>query len=59
MNIEDFALVSAADVSTWDESADVLVVGFGAAGSSAAIEARYAGADVLVLERASGGGGHD
>lgn len=57
MNIEDFALVSAADVSTWDESADVLVVGFGAAGSSAAIEARYAGADVLVLERASGGGG--
>ncbi|MGI9283862.1 MAG: FAD-dependent oxidoreductase, partial [Pseudomonadales bacterium] len=57
MNIEDFALVNAADVSTWHESADVLVVGFGAAGSSAAIEARHAGADVLVLERASGGGG--
>jgi succinate dehydrogenase/fumarate reductase flavoprotein subunit len=29
----------------------------GAAGASAAIEARRGGADVLVLERASGGGG--
>ncbi|MSO73482.1 MAG: FAD-dependent oxidoreductase [Rhodospirillaceae bacterium] len=38
-------------------SYDVIVVGLGAAGASAAIEARAAGADVLVLERASAGGG--
>jgi succinate dehydrogenase/fumarate reductase flavoprotein subunit len=36
---------------------DVLVVGFGCAGASAAYEAAVAGADVLVLERASGHGG--
>ncbi len=41
-------------VSHFHDRADVLVVGFGAAGSCAAIEAREAGADVLVLERASG-----
>jgi succinate dehydrogenase/fumarate reductase flavoprotein subunit len=51
------ALRRAADVARWDDEADVLVVGFGAAGACAAIEARAAGADVLVLERASGGGG--
>jgi succinate dehydrogenase/fumarate reductase flavoprotein subunit len=39
------------------ESADVIVVGCGAAGASAAVEARQAGADVLVIERASSGGG--
>lgn len=50
----DFELISSADVSEWHDQADVLVVGFGAAGSCAAIEARQAGADVLVLERASG-----
>jgi 3-oxo-5alpha-steroid 4-dehydrogenase len=36
---------------------DVLVVGFGAAGAAAAYEAATAGADVIVLERASGPGG--
>ncbi|MSO73480.1 MAG: FAD-dependent oxidoreductase [Rhodospirillaceae bacterium] len=36
---------------------DVIIVGLGAAGACAAIEARAAGADVLVLERASAGGG--
>ena len=35
----------------------VAVCGYGGAGASAALEARRAGADVLVLERASGGGG--
>ncbi len=42
---------------SWDFAADVVVVGFGCAGACAAIEAAEAGADVLVLERASGGGG--
>ena len=45
------------DIAAWDDSADVVVVGYGGAGASAAIEARRAGADVLVVERASGGGG--
>jgi 3-oxo-5alpha-steroid 4-dehydrogenase len=37
-------------------SADVIVVGFGAAGACAAIEAATAGASVVVLDRFSGGG---
>lgn len=45
------------DVDRFDEEADVVVVGLGAAGAAAAIEAARAGASVLVLERASGGGG--
>ena len=36
----------------WDQECEVCVVGFGAAGVSAAIAATYAGADVLVLEAA-------
>jgi succinate dehydrogenase/fumarate reductase flavoprotein subunit len=47
----------AGDVANWDMEADVVVVGFGAAGGSAAIEAARAGSDVLVLERATEGGG--
>jgi succinate dehydrogenase/fumarate reductase flavoprotein subunit len=48
---------SADQIDTWHDAADVVVVGFGAAGACAAIGAREAGADVLVLERAGGGGG--
>jgi len=40
----------------WDLAADVVIIGFGAAGSAAAIEAAEAGADVLVLDRFTGGG---
>ena len=40
----------------WDETFDVVVVGFGAAGASAAIEASRAGASVLVVDRFDGGG---
>ena len=35
---------------------DLIVVGFGAAGAAAAIEAADAGARVLILDRAHGGG---
>jgi succinate dehydrogenase/fumarate reductase flavoprotein subunit len=49
--------VAARDVDHWDITADVIVAGLGVAGVSAALEAFRAGADVLVLERASGGGG--
>ncbi|MEE3327123.1 MAG: FAD-dependent oxidoreductase [Myxococcota bacterium] len=41
----------------WDGVTDVLVVGCGAAGASAAIAARKAGASVTVLEAALSGGG--
>ena len=41
---------------TWDVQADVVVVGFGAAGACAALEAARAGADVVVLDRFCGGG---
>lgn len=49
--------IAEADVGSWDLETDVAVVGLGCAGACAAIEAREAGADVVVLERASGGGG--
>jgi len=45
-----------ATTAPWDETADVVVVGFGAAGACAAIEAADAGATVLVLDRFGGGG---
>ena len=44
------------DKNKWNAQADVIVVGFGGAGVSAAIEAADNGADVLVIERFSGGG---
>ena len=56
-DLETPALLRAADVTGWSDEAEVVIVGLGAAGASAAIEARRGGADVLVLERASGGGG--
>jgi hypothetical protein len=40
----------------WDERCDVLVVGWGAAGACAALEARAQGADVLIADRFTGGG---
>jgi len=40
----------------WDVEADVVVVGFGAAGACAALEAAAAGGTVLVLDRFGGGG---
>lgn len=40
-----------------NQEADVVVVGFGIAGACAALAARSEGADVLLLERSSDGGG--
>jgi succinate dehydrogenase/fumarate reductase flavoprotein subunit len=53
-HIETPALARLADAPGWDDSADIVIVGFGIAGACAAIEARSAGAGVLVLERGSG-----
>ncbi|MQA63098.1 MAG: FAD-dependent oxidoreductase [Actinophytocola sp.] len=47
----------AAAIETWHDEADVIVVGFGVAGASAAYEAAAAGSSVLVIERASAAGG--
>jgi len=54
MSLDDFSVVALNTVNEWQDEADVVVVGFGAAGSCAAIGARSSGVDVLVLERASG-----
>ncbi|SEJ51693.1 3-oxo-5alpha-steroid 4-dehydrogenase [Pseudomonas linyingensis] len=40
----------------WADGCDVLVIGWGAAGACAALEARAQGADVLVADRFTGGG---
>ena len=57
MSADGYEIASADGRADWDAEADVVIVGCGVAGLCAAIEARSAGADVLVLERASGGGG--
>ena len=44
-------------VPAWDHSATLVVIGLGVAGACAGLEAHRGGTDVLVLERASGGGG--
>lgn len=44
-------------VPQWDFETDVAIVGFGATGACAAIEARTAGARVMLFERSSGSGG--
>ncbi|MEU4316555.1 FAD-dependent oxidoreductase [Nocardia sp. NPDC024068] len=49
--------LSAAEVSGWDRTTDVVVAGYGIAGVCASIEAARAGARVLILERTSGWGG--
>ncbi|MFP8873373.1 MAG: FAD-dependent oxidoreductase [Myxococcota bacterium] len=45
------------DVARWDQRTGVLVIGLGCAGACAALEALRTDAEVLILERASGGGG--
>jgi len=49
--------VDAAEVTSWSDEVDVVVIGFGIAGGCAAISAAAAGARVLVLERAAAAGG--
>ncbi len=52
-------LISAQEVGEvrFDETVDVVVVGLGAAGSSAVVGARQAGAEVVAVERQAGPGG--
>jgi 3-oxo-5alpha-steroid 4-dehydrogenase len=56
----DFSLhrpLAAIDVPRWDMETDVAIIGFGATGACAAIEAANAGAQVMLFERNSGSGG--
>ncbi len=57
MSAAEYGVVDAATIDSWGEEADLVIVGFGSAGSCAAIEAAEAGASVHALERASGAGG--
>jgi succinate dehydrogenase/fumarate reductase flavoprotein subunit len=45
-------------IELWDSSTDVIIIGSGAAGLSAAIEARQAGAAVMVFEKMPVTGGN-
>ena len=54
--IEPPLLVARAEDLAWSDSAQVVVVGWGAAGACAALQARQEGASVLVIDRFEGGG---
>lgn len=44
------------DQCNWDDETDIVVVGFGAAGSCAALEAHESGANVILVDKFEGGG---
>lgn len=54
--IEAPLVLDSAQDFKWDQTCDVLVVGFGAAGAATAITAKQAGANVVIAERFDGGG---
>lgn len=49
-------VVTQSKAPSWDDEADVVIVGFGGAGACAALEARAHGASVIALDRFHGGG---
>ena len=49
-------VVSGPESVAWDEQADVVVVGFGGAGATAALRCVELGLEVIALDRAEGGG---
>lgn len=54
--IESALEIENVNAINWRESADVVVVGWGAAGACAALEARANGSSVIVIDRFEGGG---
>lgn len=50
------SVVDDRDPVAWDRQVDVVVVGFGGAGASAALQARAGGAEVVLIDRFGGGG---
>ena len=55
-HVKPALVVADNDDIRWDNSADVVIVGFGGAGAAAAVDAAEQKQDVLVLERFNGGG---
>ena len=56
-NNNELSIIKAESINSYHDEFDVVVCGFGGAGGCAAIEAANNGAKVLLLERASDGGG--
>ncbi len=56
LDIEDPLVLDDVDAHRWDEDADLLVVGLGGAGVSAALEALERGIRVIAVDRYEGGG---
>ena len=54
--VEDNRVIDDPDTFRWDQTADVVIAGFGGAGAAAALEAKEKGLDVVVLDRFAGGG---
>lgn len=55
--LADISPIQAASIETWDQQTDVVVIGSGAAGFSAALFAHNAGAKVIMLEKGPVAGG--
>jgi 3-oxo-5alpha-steroid 4-dehydrogenase len=55
--VSPIAPVAVSEIRSWDGEADVVIVGYGCAGASAAIGALDAGSSVVILEKAGAGGG--
>jgi 3-oxo-5alpha-steroid 4-dehydrogenase len=54
--VEAPLVIADADAQRWDDSADLVVAGFGGAGVAAALQAAELGVGVLALDRYEGGG---
>jgi 3-oxo-5alpha-steroid 4-dehydrogenase len=54
--VEAPLVIDGADAQQWDDSAELVVAGFGGAGVAAALEAAELGVSVLALDRYEGGG---
>jgi 3-oxo-5alpha-steroid 4-dehydrogenase len=56
LSVEDPLILDSADEITWDETADLVVVGLGGAGVAAALEGLERGLSVIAVDRYEGGG---
>jgi 3-oxo-5alpha-steroid 4-dehydrogenase len=54
--VEAPLVVESAQAQAWDETADLVVVGYGGAGVAAALEAAEQGVEVIAFDRYEGGG---
>jgi 3-oxo-5alpha-steroid 4-dehydrogenase len=54
--VEAPLIIDSAEAQRWDETADLVIAGYGGAGVAAALEAAEHGAEVLAFDRYEGGG---